>query len=147
MPFGLKSAPASFQHVVDIILSSIKWHSSIVCHENIEIFSRVTDQYIKQTLPLLDLSEEAVITLKSNKCAFFMEKIDFPGHIIWLGLLAVVSKTTDAIRDLRMPTVQSKLRSPIGSCDVFCLFPTLACFVSPLIAKQHKIQASERRTK
>lgn len=30
MPFGLKYAPATFQHVMDIVLSSVKWQIALV---------------------------------------------------------------------------------------------------------------------
>ena len=30
MPFGLKSAPATFQRAVDIILSRVKWETALV---------------------------------------------------------------------------------------------------------------------
>lgn len=46
MPFGLKSAPSMFQGANDMILSTVKWHFSLIYLQDIVIFSKSVSDYI-----------------------------------------------------------------------------------------------------
>lgn len=50
MSFGLKTAIVKFQHVVDIILSSVKWQFTLVYPDDFLMFSKNPEEQINLTL-------------------------------------------------------------------------------------------------
>lgn len=46
MQFGLCNVPSTFQHTIDVIMSSTKWKFAIACPNNIIVFSKTPQQHI-----------------------------------------------------------------------------------------------------
>lgn len=122
MLFGLRSALAMFQRVVDIILCSERWQFALVYLDDTVVFSRALLQHINLTRTVPVLLRKTGVILKLMKCAFSTNKIDYLGQIIRPGGLEVPNNTTDAIRHLKAPTKKTELRIVIGLCSVFCQF-------------------------
>lgn len=91
MSFGLKNAPTTFQRVIDIILSSVKWKRSLVYLNDKVIFWRTPHEQVDHTRLVLNVLRRAGITFKLEKCAFSTEKIDYLGHVIRPSPLEVAS--------------------------------------------------------
>lgn len=85
MSFGLKNASATFQHVMDILLSSVKRQLDLVYLEHSVIFSRIRRQRMDHTRLLLSLLKKPGVTLKLKNVAFFTNKISYVGHVIRPG--------------------------------------------------------------
>lgn len=67
MPIGVRNAPGTFQRIMDVILSSIKWQFIFVYLDNIVIFSKSPEQYRGLTRKVLTIFENAGVTLKLKK--------------------------------------------------------------------------------
>jgi hypothetical protein len=59
----------------------------------------------------------AGLSLNLKQCKFFQESVDYLGHVIRPGKLAVAEKNTKALKTARPPTTQSELRSFLGLCN------------------------------
>lgn len=63
------------------------------------------------------------MTLKLKKCAFSENKVDFLGHTILSGKLAAAVRrwapSSKAILEAPSPTDESRMRSFLGSCNVY----------------------------
>ena len=46
MPFGLKNAPATFQRLMDTVLSGLKWKGLLVYMDDIIIYSATPQEYL-----------------------------------------------------------------------------------------------------
>jgi len=68
MPLGLTNAPATFQRVLDIILSSLKWQICLVYLEDVIIFSANAEQHVNDVDTVLHPLREAGVTLNLEKC-------------------------------------------------------------------------------
>ncbi|XP_069185760.1 gamma-aminobutyric acid receptor subunit delta-like [Procambarus clarkii] len=57
MPFGIKTAPSSFQRVINYILNPVLGRHSLACLDDVVIYSRMFDEHLRdliETLTLLD---------------------------------------------------------------------------------------------
>lgn len=76
MPFGLKSAPATFQLAIDVILASKKrQHFNLGIDNNI-IFGKTKKKHLKYIIVVLLLFKNAVMTINTAMCFFFSTTLD-----------------------------------------------------------------------
>jgi RNase H-like domain found in reverse transcriptase len=68
-----------------------------------------------------------------NKCHFFLEAVDYLGHVIRPGKLAAAEKNTAALRNAPVHKTQTELCSFLGLCNVYRRFvPRFAAVAAPL---------------
>lgn len=87
MYLGIKNAPGTFPRVIDVILSTLKWHSSLVYLEYIINCLKKIEENIELDNKFLSLQPSTGVNLKWKKCLFFTDTIDCLGHKIGPGRL------------------------------------------------------------
>ena len=131
LPFGVASAPAIFQRIMDNILQGL----SGVCTylDDILITGQTTDEHIKNLNSVLTRLREAGMRLKREKCQFSLQKIEYLGHVISSkGLEPAASKVT-AIVDAPSPRNVPQLKSLLGLVNYYGKFlPNLSTTLAPL---------------
>ena len=133
MPFGLKNAPSTFQRAMDIILAPAKWPFAIVYLDNIIIFSKTLEEHFEHIQVVMKLCQAAGLSLKLRKCFFFQNKVDYLGHVVSPGKLAVSTKTCEDIKGQRIPSSITEIRAFLGLCNVYRRFvKDFARIASPL---------------
>ena len=103
MPFGLTSAPATFQRALDIILSGLKWQLCLVYLDDVIIFSTSAEQQVKDVDVVLTRLREAGVTLNLEKCTWFSDEVEYLGHIVRPGQLHVHNKNVNALKHAFFP--------------------------------------------
>ena len=81
MPFGLSNALATFQRLMDLVLSGLKWTQCLVYLDDIIIFGRSFNEYLGKLAGVFDRLQEAGLKLKPSKCMFF-QYLKYLGHKI-----------------------------------------------------------------
>ena len=76
MPQGLCNAPATFQQLMDCILSDLKFSCVLVYLDHIDVFSRTFTDHIDHLKEVIKRLLAAGLKLKPKKCSFFKEQID-----------------------------------------------------------------------
>lgn len=71
MTFGLKSAPATFQHALDIALSGVRRQACLIYLDDVIAFSKTVTEHITYVDAVLTLLWDARIALKLKKCFFY----------------------------------------------------------------------------
>jgi hypothetical protein len=92
IPFGLRNAPATFQRTVEIVLSGLTWKSCLVYLDDIIIYSKTMDAHVGHLDGVLNLLGTAWLSLKFSKRFFFNDTVDYLGHVIIPGKLAIAVK-------------------------------------------------------
>jgi hypothetical protein len=82
MPFGLTNAPATFQRMMDVLLSGLKWNICLVYLDDIVIFSRNFSEHLSRLEAVLLPIREANLKLKLSKCSFFATSLKILGYIV-----------------------------------------------------------------
>lgn len=77
MPFGLCSAPATFQRVMDTVLSGLKWQTCLVYLDDVIVFAPTFDEHLHRLQTVLEAIKASGLTLKPQKCHFAYEELLF----------------------------------------------------------------------
>ena len=82
MPFGLCNAPATFQRVMQIVLSGLEWMSCFVYLNDILIASKTFSEHIQHIREVFQRLRAAGLRLKPKKCIFLRDEVPYLGHFI-----------------------------------------------------------------
>ena len=79
LPFGLVSAPATFQRAIDVILSSVRFRCALTYLEDIIVFSFTFEKHLLDLSLVLLLVKYAGVTLKLSNCRFAAPEVQYLG--------------------------------------------------------------------
>src|SRR5688572_8001937 len=82
MPFGLCNAPATFQRLMDIVLSGLNFEICLVYLDDVIIFGDDLDQHLERLKQVLQRLREAHLKLKPTKCRLLRKTVSFLGHVM-----------------------------------------------------------------
>lgn len=82
MPFGLKNAPATFQRLMDNVLSGLQGNELFVYMDDIVIYARSIKEHEVKFERLMKRLKEANLKLQPDKCEFLRQEVAYLGHII-----------------------------------------------------------------
>ena len=71
MPFGLTNAPATFECLMESCLGDLHLKWCIIYLDDIIVFSKTPEEYIKRLRGVLEKLSAAGLQLKPSKCEFF----------------------------------------------------------------------------
>ena len=63
MPFGLTNAPATFQRLMDFVLTGLHWSHCLVYFDDVIIFGKTFDEYQERLKLVLNRLCQAGLTL------------------------------------------------------------------------------------
>lgn len=133
LPFGLASAPASFQQLLTQVLKQLNYKMALVYVDDILVFSKSFEDHLKHLQLVFDRLRSAGLTLKPSKCLFARPEVTYLGHVISKkGVHADISKV-QAVQSFPVPKNQQQLRSFLGLCNYYKKFVKgYSHIVSPL---------------
>ena len=114
MPFGLCNAPATFQRLMDVVLSGLKWKECLVYLDDILIFSKDWDEHLLHLRHVFEKLEKARISLKLSKCEFAKNEIQFLGHIVKDQQLLPDEHNVEAVLKFPIPKDLTGIRGFLG---------------------------------
>lgn len=117
LPFGLKTAVASFSRAINLILQPHSFPFVHVYLDDILIVSSSFDEHMKHLQMVLSRLNEAGLTVKLGKCKFLQKELSFLGYILDANGLRTNPERTQAIQQFPTPTNVKKLQSFLGLCN------------------------------
>ena len=78
LPFGIASAPAIFQRVMECLLKGIP--GVIVYLDDILITGSSTEEHLATLDKVFQMLQDAGLKLKQNKCVFLATSVTYLGH-------------------------------------------------------------------
>ena len=120
LPFGVSSAPAIFQQVIDQVTQGLQ---GTACYmDDLLITGHNKEEHLKNLEAVLKRIEEYGFRIRKVKCLFLQDSVEYLGHIIdKLGVRPSPSKV-EAILKAPKPENQMQLRSFLGGVTYFGKF-------------------------
>ena len=121
MPFGLRNAPAIFQRCMEVVLRDC-YDFSAPYIDDIVVFSGSGAEHIQHLRLVLEQLRKAGMTIKEAKCEFGKRKLEYLGHVIGGGELAVPAQRAAAMAEYLQPRTKKQLRSFLGAAGYYRQF-------------------------
>ena len=139
LPFGIASAPALFQKVMDSILQGVP---GALCYiDDILVTGPTEEAHLANLEKVLKRLQLHGIRMKKNKCYFMKDVVEYLGHRVDAeGIRTTPEKVKAIVEAPQLQNVQ-QLRSFLGLLNYYRKFlPNLATVVKPLNDLLHKGQ-------
>ena len=139
MPFGLKTAPACFQSIINSVLAGLIGTQAQVYLDDIIILGKNFEDHVNNLNQVLCRLQEAKLKIKMEKCEFFKEEIPYLGHIISSRGMRPQPSKLEAIRSIPIPRTVYELQSLLGLTNYYRRFiPNYSQIIAPLLSLKGK---------
>ncbi|GBN40028.1 Retrovirus-related Pol polyprotein from transposon 297 [Araneus ventricosus] len=122
MPFGLCNAPATFERLMETVLSGLTSEACLVCLDDIIIVGRTFQEHLNNIRKVFQRLQKANLKLSPKKCRFFRKEVSYLGHIISADGVKADPEKTKAVVDWPRPETVHDLRSFLGLCTNYRRF-------------------------
>ena len=131
LPFGVASAPALFQKLMDTVLQG---KQGVICYiDDILISSSEVAEHLSTLDSVLDCLQQHGFRLRKDKCRFLMPSVEYLGHIVDASGIRATPEKVDAILQAPPPTNTTELRAFLGLVNYYGKFVSnLATLLRPL---------------
>ena len=113
MPFGLSNAPATFQRVMDKMLSGATEFAKTYI-DDIVVFSACWRDHLTHLEEVLKRLKDARLTVNQSKCDWGKSEIEYLGHVVGSGKTSVPQARVSDLRNFKRPGTKKQLRSFLG---------------------------------
>ena len=114
MPFGLTNAPATFQRMVNSVLSGLIWSAVIVYLDDINVVGEEFDDTLANLVEVLTRFRQYGLKLKPRKCELFTQEVKFLGRKVNPSGIQVTDDHVKAVLEWPIPTCCKELESFLG---------------------------------
>jgi transposase InsO family protein len=122
MPFGLCNAPATFQRLMEKVLSGLQWEYAVLYIDDIVVFGPTVEIQLDRLELVLNRLRSSGLRLKPSKCTLLKPQVSFLGHIVSAAGIAPDPDKVKDVREWRVPTEVTQVRSFIGLCTYYRRF-------------------------
>ena len=140
MPFGMKNSPATFQRLINMIITGLDNCKAYI--DDAIIYSEEWDQQIKTIRDFFERLSKAKLTINLAKSEFCHATLTFLGHVVGQGQVKPVEAKVKAISDFPVPTCKRQLMRFLGMAGYyrkFCdNFSVIAEPLTNLLSKRTK---------
>ena len=82
MPFGLCNAPATFERLMERVLSGLQWQTCLLYIDDIIVYGDDFQSSLHKLQEEFKRLRAAGLKLSPKKCRLFQESVTFLGHVV-----------------------------------------------------------------
>jgi len=144
MPFGLATAPSTFQRAINTVLNPVLGHHALAYLDDVVIYSHNFEEHLAHLDETLHLLARSGFKLNISKCQFAKNEFKFLGFLVTPeGILPDPSKV-EAISKMTPPRTVRQVRQFLGATGFFRRhiehYATVAAPLTKLLRKSEKFQ-------
>jgi hypothetical protein len=133
MSFGLTNAPAHFTYLMNSVFMPELDKFVVVFIDDILIYSKNEEEHAQHLRIVLTRLREHKFYAKFSKCVFWLEEIQFLGHVLSARGIAVDPSKVKDILEWKPPTTVHQVRSFLGPAGYYRRFiPDFSKLVKPI---------------
>ncbi|CAK9796615.1 Retrovirus-related Pol polyprotein from transposon 17.6 [Anthophora quadrimaculata] len=122
MPFGLKNAPATFQRLMDSVLSGLQGNELFVYLDDIVIYASSLSEHKYKFNKLAERLRRANLKLQSSKCGFLHHEVAYLGHVIGETGVRSAPEKVAAVKKFPTPKNTKNIREFLGLAGYYRRF-------------------------
>lgn len=122
MPFGLVSAPATFERLMERVLAGLPWDVCLAYLDDIIVHAESFEAEKDRLCKVLQRLRNAGLKLSPKKCNLFQQSVKFLGHVVSGEGLSTDPEKTRAVAEWPVPSKVTELRSFLGLCSYYRRF-------------------------
>ncbi|KAJ8404027.1 hypothetical protein AAFF_G00343770 [Aldrovandia affinis] len=119
MPFGLCNAPATFEWLMERVLSHVPKQHCIVYLDELLVHAGDFEGALRHLREVFATIRQAGLRLNPKKCQLFWRETAFLGHVVSTDGMVTDPAKIDTVHDWRPPTNVSDLRSFLGLASYY----------------------------
>lgn len=119
---GLKNAPATFDHLMELALNGIDWQYVLFYIDDICLFSLTFEHHLVLLRDVLTKLRVANLRLKPSKCQFFQSTVVFLGHKVSDKGVQPDPANVEKVAEWKTPRNVSEVRSFLGLASYYRKF-------------------------
>ena len=122
MPFGLTGAPATFQRLMNGVMSDFLFNFLLVYLDDLLVYSKTFQEHLEHLEKVLAKLSDTGLKLNLEKCQLLRKEVTYLGHTISAKGVSCQQEKTEAVRDWPRPTTTKELRSFLGFAGYYRRF-------------------------
>ena len=122
MSFGLCNAPATFERLMEKVLSGLPWEVCLLYLDDIIVHGREFEEAIKRLRIVLRRLRDAGLKLSPKKCILLQQSVPFLGHVVSNHGVSTDPKKIEAVRTWPSPRTAKDVKSFLGLCSYYRRF-------------------------
>lgn len=122
MPFGLVNAPATFQQLMELVLSGLARDKCHVYLDDVLVFGKTVEEHNRNLTSVLAQIRKAGLKLKPKKCKFAQLSVDYLGHVVSAAGIQTDPKKVQAVQQFPVPLDVKALHSFLGLASYYRRF-------------------------
>ena len=122
MPFGLCNAPATFERLMEKVLSGLQWEIALIYLDDVIVFAKTIEEEIARLKIVFQRFRDANLKLKPKKCVLFQESVLYLGHRVSRDGVSTDPGKIRAVQEWPVPKNTTDVRSFIGLTSYYRKF-------------------------
>jgi hypothetical protein len=122
MPFGLTNAPAAFMELMNHIFKSYLDQFVVIFIDDILVYSASEEEHEEHLRTVLQILQRCKLYAKFSKCEFWLDHIQFLGHVISKEGISVDPSKVEAVLEWESPKSVGEIRSFLGLAGYYRRF-------------------------
>ncbi|GJU61519.1 reverse transcriptase domain-containing protein [Tanacetum coccineum] len=114
MLFGFTNAPTIFMDLINRVCRPYLYKFVIVFIDDILIYSKTQEEHREHLGLVLELLKKERLYAKFSKCEFWLQEVQFLGHVINGDGIYVDPSKIEAVKNWKAPRTPSEVRSFLG---------------------------------
>jgi len=119
LPFGLSTAPTTFQRTMNVVLASVLGHHTLAYLDDVVVASASFSEHLQHLQETLALLHDAGMKLNLEKCELAKHQVKLLGFIVGPEDVRPNPDKTAAIADMKRPRSVQDVRRFLGACGFF----------------------------